>query len=724
MSGSILTNNASLGSELQSFLMCDGIVPGSEPSYQVAKTIYLYHPLGGKLAEAPIELAQSQQRKVTVQDGPEDRLSEAFAAEWERLGADHYIFTTATVARVYGISSLIMGAVGVNAAEPIDPFRLPDLDLFFNCLDPLNTAGSLVLDQNPNSPNFQRPTTITVAGTAYHPSRAVVFLNGPPIYIAYTSSAFGFVGRSVYQRALFPLKTYVSLVQAVNLLAVKLGVIVAKMKQGGTITDAIMQRSSAQKREFIKEAATGNVLMISVDEDIETLDLQNADKVLEASLKKNLEMIASAAPMPAKLLNQETFAEGFGEGTEDAKVIVRYVNRIRAELAPLYRFFDKIVQHRAWSPIFYRAIQNDFPEYRDVPYEAAFYQWQKSFSAEWPSLLEEPDSEKVKVSETKLRAITSMVEVFLPNADPDNKARVLQWAADNLNAEKQMFTAPLELDWEALAAYEPAAAGGMPGQDAPGQAEPAPPQPEGLARGDSAPLPADHHWITTESGSHILVDGEGTVVAGAGGNLTGRSLSSFGQGKKSIESDPAPHRAVAAGIEPQKTNPTENVPSVSSQPAGPFSTAFLSEKEKDAVKIYGSGDSYNINKFLRDPKSGRANMRKTAGKRAQEAIRSMEQRIKTLDSAISKSVTTQKMTLYRGVVDFGYIENAVNKMKEGDTLSFQTFTSTSRSQEWANDFREDKPASGMIIIDAPVGSHAIDMGEASRFGNEEQEMLL
>ena len=489
MSGAILMNNASLGSELQSFLMCDGIVPGSEPSYQVAKTIYLYHPLGGKLAEAPIELAQSQQRKITVQDGPEDRLNEAFEAEWERLGADHYIFTTAALSRVYGIASLILGAVNVPAGEPIDPFKLPDLDLFFNCLDPLNTAGSLVLDQNPNSPSFQRPTTISVAGTAYHPSRAVVMLNGPPIYIAYTGSGFGFVGRSVYQRALFPLKTYVNLVRAVDLLSIKLGVIVAKMKQGGTIADAIMQRASAQKREFIKEAANGNVLTISNEEDIETLDLQNADKVLETSLKKNLEMIASAAPMPAKLLNQETFAEGFGEGTEDAKVIVRYVNRIRAELAPLYRFFDGIVQHRAWSPTFYRAIQNDFPEYRDVPYEAAFYQWKKSFSAEWPSLLEEPDSEKVKVSETKLRAITSMVEVFLPNADPENKARVLQWAADNVNSEKQLFNTPLELDWEALAAYEPAAPGGMPGQDmpdaaAPGQAEPAPPPPEGLARGD------------------------------------------------------------------------------------------------------------------------------------------------------------------------------------------------------------------------------------------------
>ena len=250
--------------------------------------------------------------------------------------------------------------------------------------------------------------------------------------------------------------------------------------------------------ELLKDAATGNVLSISVEEDVETLDLQNADKVLDTALKKNLEMIATAAPMPAKLLNQETFAEGFGEGTEDAKAIVRYVNGIRKELAPLYRFFDRIVQHRAWSPGFYQTIQNDFPEYRDVPYKTAFYQWQTSFKAEWPSLLEEPDSEKVKVDKTRMKAVVSLIETFLPNCDPDNKARVLQWAADNFNSVKLLFSSPLELDWEALAAYEPPEPSGFGGEGSPkaadegqsvraakpGKAEPKPPPPDGLGRID------------------------------------------------------------------------------------------------------------------------------------------------------------------------------------------------------------------------------------------------
>ena len=516
MSGYLQLNGggAVVGSALQSILMCDGIVPGSEPSYQICKEIYVSHPIGGKLAEAPIDLAQSQQREISVPDGPEDRVKEAFEREWEAIGADHYIFQTATLSRVYGIASLVLGAKDKPADKPLDPFEFPDLELYFNCLDPLNSAGSLVLDQNPNSPDFQRPRQVTVQGVAYHPSRTVVMLNGPPIYIEYVSSGFGFVGRSVYQRALFPLKTYLSLVVAIDMLAVKLGVLVAKMKQAGSIVDNIMQRTTAQKRELLKEASTGNVLSISTDESIEAIDLQNADKVLETALAKNLEMVATAAPMPAKLLNQETFAEGFGEGTEDAKAIVRYVNGIRKELAPLYRFFDRIVQHRAWSPAFYATIQNDFPEYRDKPYKTAFYEWQKSFVARWPSLIEEPDSEKVKVSETKLKSIISLIEVFLPQADPDNKARVLQWAADNFNADALLFSSPLELDWEALAAYEPPA----PTASGPGETEPAPPAPEGLAGRDDELRMDDFNEADHPRGQP---GNAGQFASGGGGGASG-----------------------------------------------------------------------------------------------------------------------------------------------------------------------------------------------------------
>ncbi len=181
----------------------------------------------------------------------------------------------------------------------------------------------------------------------------------------------------------------------------------------------------------------------------------NTDGAMTTARKNILENIAVAAQMPAKLLNSETFAEGFGEGTEDAKHVARYVEREREGMQPLYDFFDKIVQYRAWNPEFYKTIQADYPEYRDVPYTKAFFDWVNSFAAAWPSLLIEPESERIKVDDTKLKAIISMLGVLMPEMDPDNKGALVQWAADNFNDLKLLFQNPLELDIQALQAYVP-----------------------------------------------------------------------------------------------------------------------------------------------------------------------------------------------------------------------------------------------------------------------------
>ena len=42
--------------------------------------------------------------------------------------------------------------------------------------------------------------------------------------------------------------------------------------------------------------------------------------------KNILENISVAADMPAKLLNAETFAEGFGDVSEDAKNVARHIS--------------------------------------------------------------------------------------------------------------------------------------------------------------------------------------------------------------------------------------------------------------------------------------------------------------------------------------------------------------------------------------------------------------
>ena len=109
---------------------------------------------------------------------------------------------------------------------------------------------------------------------------------------------------------------------------------------------------------------------------------------------------------------------------------------------------------RAWNPEFYEIIQNDFPDYKDVSYNDAFYRWKNSFHAVWPSLLKDPDSDS-KIEDVRQKAVMSMMEILLPQMDPVNRARVIEWAIETSSENKLLFPQPLVLDYEALRDYEP-----------------------------------------------------------------------------------------------------------------------------------------------------------------------------------------------------------------------------------------------------------------------------
>lgn len=456
-----------LDTPLAQLLTCEAIQPGSAASYEICKEIYLYHPLGAKMVDTPIKMAQRQGRKVTIQDSPETLVYDAYEAERQALGADDLIFALASTARIYGVSALVYGLKSAgtepeDTRKPIDLEALADApieDLYFNSLDPLNTAGSLVLNQNPNAPDFQKPTMVTSAGQVYHRSRSIVLMNERPIFIAYTGSAFGYVGRSVYQRCLFPLKSFVQTMQTDDMVSKKAGLIVAMMEQAGSIVDNIMATMSGIKRAMLKIARTGNVLEIGAKDRVESIDLQNIDKAMITSRSNILKNIATGADMPAKLLENETFIEGFGEGTVDERNVAGYIDGIRAWLGPAYKFMDEIVQRRAWNRAFYATVQKQFPdEYGNLDYNVAFYRWRKSFSAVWPSMLIEPESEQAKAEDVKQKAILGAVEVLGPLMDPRNKTRLLNFATMNLSTNKLLFRHPLEfseLDFEEYVPPQP-----------------------------------------------------------------------------------------------------------------------------------------------------------------------------------------------------------------------------------------------------------------------------
>jgi hypothetical protein len=274
-----------------------------------------------------------------------------------------------------------------------------------------------------------------------------------------------------------------------DLVVKKAGVFIAKLSAAGAFVDAIMNATAGLKRLFIKESTNGNVISIGEKEEIETLNMQNVDKAFGMARKDILENCAVAGDMPAKILNSETFVEGFGEGSEDAKDVARWLDRFRVKMSPLYVFFDEIVMYRAWNLEFYKAVQAEHPRYRNIKYEQAFHQWRASFAAKWPSLLTEPDSEKVKTEKVKLEGIVSFVELLLAAPMPQEvKAQAIQWMQDNVNENKMMFKNPMVLDVDAVAAFEPPVPVPEAGD---GEGDEPRPKPKGLTSADSERTVAD-----------------------------------------------------------------------------------------------------------------------------------------------------------------------------------------------------------------------------------------
>ncbi len=450
VSGSVIPSG------LQGILAADDLVPGSGISYQLCKAIWTLHPLGAKCAEKPVALALGQKRKINVPCAVEEHLVKAHAKEWKKLQCTRYIRDLAHVSRVYGVGALVYGSPNVPTTDEVplaDLYKLPDL--YFNIFDPLNLAGSAVTNQNPNAPDFQKHVLqITAAGQPYHQSRSIVLFNGTPVYLDYQSSAFSFSGRSVFLRALFPLKSFIQTMIVNDMVSLKSGLIIAKMKQAGAVINKLMTKAAAWKRAILQEGRTNNVLSIDIDESIETIDLTNTAPAMIAARDNIISDIAAATDVPAILLKDESFAKGLASGDQDMLAVVQYIDGIREELEPAFEYFDRIVMHRAWNPEFYAGLQKVIPELTK-PYTEWFYEVCELFEAEWPSLIQEPKSETVKRNAEKLKAMTDVLKTLLAALDPMNKAFLVDWFVQQLNDMPEIFAAGPNFDPEELANYEP-----------------------------------------------------------------------------------------------------------------------------------------------------------------------------------------------------------------------------------------------------------------------------
>lgn len=437
-----MTSGIDQGSPLYDIMMAQSIVPGEQPSYMVAKEIYVSHPLGKKIIDSPIARAMNKRREIVVLEQP-DSVAQRFNEVWDELQADYYVADCYRLSRIYGISSLAVVPEDGDSKRPLLPEELWKGNIKFNSLDPLNTAGSLVGILDPNRPDFLKYSSISVQGKPYAASRAHIQLYENPVYLSFTNSSFGYVGRSAFSRCLYPIQSYLQSMVADNLVMVKSGVLVAKIAQPGSIIDRVQTAAQNIRLNILKGARTGNTVSIKPDEAIESLDLHYLD--YQKQRQNILETIALSLDMPAQFLTSDSLSQGFGEGEEDAKLISSYIDRVRLDMKNLYDFMDNIVMHVAWSPEYYESLKT---RHKNLPktYDEFFISCKRSFKAIWPESLEPTKKERVEFQRISYESILQVFNALERVCEGDNKGQLVEWVVSNLNEMETLFPNKLEID--------------------------------------------------------------------------------------------------------------------------------------------------------------------------------------------------------------------------------------------------------------------------------------
>ncbi|MBW5853113.1 hypothetical protein [Yersinia enterocolitica] len=155
------------GAVLAEILDSELIRPGGDVNYNLCKLLWQFHPLGGKLVEKPILMAMCKPRQYNVETDPDERVVRRFRDVWERMEINEKVKNLFFLSRCYGAAAIGVGTDSVSCRETLPTFGLTEDDVYINAWDPLNAAGSMVTDQKPNSPYFQRAKVLQQACALY-----------------------------------------------------------------------------------------------------------------------------------------------------------------------------------------------------------------------------------------------------------------------------------------------------------------------------------------------------------------------------------------------------------------------------------------------------------------------------------------------------------------------------------------------------------------------------
>lgn len=375
-----------------------GLSQNEAPTYDDCKNIYTSHSLGKRLVNSIVEFSLSTQRKIIIQDVPQE-VVDRYKDVLKEYKIDNVVKKVACLNRIYGMSALY-----VSTSKQDDDHQnlkrsdVMDNQIYFKALDPYNF--SVDINQNALSPLFLEPSNPRVQNVEVGGRRIFVNFNGDPIYLDFTESTLNFAGRSVYQNMFRFLRTWSLLFVALERIALKASSILITKDGGSNSSDSKSIEVAQRSAELVKQMEQGQVAFLLNGEHAEFFNLNGASEIGTMIGELKMGLAIALDDTPATILLDRELSNGLSEGSEDMKAVIMKVNTFRSlHIDPIYEFIDSYLFYKAWDDAFIKDFLkkgSNSDLYRGYSLQEIRRVWIESFSYIWESVYPKTPDEETK----------------------------------------------------------------------------------------------------------------------------------------------------------------------------------------------------------------------------------------------------------------------------------------------------------------------------------------
>lgn len=408
-------------------------------SYIECRDIYRYWALGKRMATALPNFAMSAGRVIKCGfDIPE--ANKALVEASIELDIEGIAHRASVYARIYGISFIYATSnyeshksIPYEYMQSGKPFK-------FNVLDPLSAGGQIIIDNDPLSPTFSLPIDLRIQGKTIHNQRLQICTNDIPLYLQFNPSSYSFSGPSIYQNMTLLIRSWNRAIISIQRLATKASALILKAKDSGGVTNGVQNYAMQKNLEFIRRIENDGIASIKVGEELEFFQLTGIKEIDTIIQKIQNALMMALNDTPSGILLDNYLSTGLADGDNDMKAIIIAVEKFRKDiLTPIYKFLDKYIQYKAYTPELLDYIRNNYDYFAEMNNEEILAELMQSYSFSFNDIYPQTENEQADTNSKRLDNIIKLKELGVELDDIEsaiNEANMFNGIDFTINEER------------------------------------------------------------------------------------------------------------------------------------------------------------------------------------------------------------------------------------------------------------------------------------------------